>query len=77
VIGNYKKPKVRVARRGGAPEIASNCKEVLITLRQKHRAFVNKLDFMTSGGHFEGGDSRAKRNMPGQGPTRSSRTSAS
>src|SRR5262249_33048632 len=23
----------------------------------------------TSGGHFEGGDSREKRNMPGKGPT--------
>jgi glutaconate CoA-transferase subunit B len=68
VIGNYNKPKVRLPGAGGAPEIASNCKEVLVTLRQNNRAFVNKLDFMTSGGHFEGGDSRAKRNMPGKGP---------
>jgi glutaconate CoA-transferase subunit B len=68
VIGSYNKPKVRLPGAGGAPEIASNCKEVLVTLRQNNRAFVNKLDFMTSGGHFEGGDSRAKRNMPGKGP---------
>jgi len=46
VIGNYKKPKVRLPGAGGAPEIASNCKEVLITLRQNNRAFVNKLDFI-------------------------------
>jgi glutaconate CoA-transferase, subunit B len=57
VIGSYNKPKVRLPGAGGAPEIASNCGEVLITLRQNNRAFVNKLDFMTSGGHFEGGDS--------------------
>ncbi len=69
VIGKYEKPKVRLPGAGGAPEIAANCKEVLITLRQNNRAFVEKLDFMTSGGHFEGGESRAKRNMPGKGPT--------
>jgi glutaconate CoA-transferase subunit B len=68
VIGPYNKPKVRLPGAGGAPEIAANCKEVLITLRQNNRAFVEKLDFRTSGGHFEGGDSRAKQNMPGKGP---------
>src|SRR5881227_651660 len=34
VIGSYAKPKVRLPGAGGAPEIASNCKEVLVTLRQ-------------------------------------------
>jgi glutaconate CoA-transferase, subunit B len=42
---------------------------VLITLRQNKRAFIEKLDFVTSGGHFTGGDSRAKLNLPGKGPT--------
>jgi glutaconate CoA-transferase subunit B len=42
---------------------------VLITLRQNKRAFIEKLDFVTSGGHFSGGDSRAKMNLPGKGPT--------
>src|SRR6266849_5585075 len=54
---------------GGATEIACACGEVLITLRQTKRTFVEKLDFVTSGGHFEGGDSRAKLGLPGQGPT--------
>ena len=42
---------------------------MLITLRQSKRAFVEKLDFQTSGGHMEGGDSRARLRLPGKGPT--------
>jgi glutaconate CoA-transferase subunit B len=69
VIGDYHKPKTRLPGAGGAPEIAASSKEVLITLRQNKRAFVNKLDFMTSAGHFEGGDSRKRMGLPGKGPT--------
>ena len=68
VIGDYRKPTVRLPGAGGAPEIAASCGEVLITLRQNARAFVDKLDFVTSGGHLEGGDSRAKLRLPGKGP---------
>jgi glutaconate CoA-transferase subunit B len=69
VIGDYRKPTVRLPGAGGAPEIAASCKEVLITLRQNNRAFVEKLDFITSVGHGDGGDSRAKLRLPGKGPT--------
>jgi glutaconate CoA-transferase subunit B len=69
VIGDYRKPKTRLPGAGGAPEIAASSKEVLITLRHSGRAFVNKLDFMTSAGHFEGGDSRERMGLPGRGPT--------
>jgi len=69
VIGPYHKPKVRLPGAGGAPAIAASCGEVLITLRQNPRAFVEKLDFVTSGGHLEGGDSRARMRFPGKGPT--------
>lgn len=68
VIGDYSKPKTRLPGAGGAPEIAASSKEVLITLRQNQRAFANKLDFTTSGGHFEGGQSRSRLGMPGAGP---------
>src|SRR5215467_1296651 len=69
VIGDYLKPSTRLPGAGGAPEIAASSKEVLITLRHNKRAFVNKLDFVTSGGHMEGGDSREKMRLPGKGPT--------
>jgi glutaconate CoA-transferase subunit B len=68
VIGDYHKPSTRLPGAGGAPEIAASCKEVLITLRQNKRAFVEKLDFVTSAGHLDGGDSRAKLRFPGKGP---------
>jgi len=69
VIGAYGKPKVRLPGAGGAPAIAASCGEVLITLRHSTKAFVEKLDFRTSGGHMEGGDSREKMRFPGKGPT--------
>jgi len=69
VIGDYRKPSTRLPGAGGAPEIAASCKEVLITLRHNKRAFVNKLDFLTSSGHMEGGDSRERMRLPGNGPT--------
>ena len=69
VIGDYAKPKVRLPGAGGAPEIASNAKETWIIIRQTPRSFVKKLDFMTSVGHLEGGDSRARSGARGAGPT--------
>src|SRR5919106_3548941 len=70
VIGNYDKPKVRLPGGGGAPEIATSCDEILITMRQSRRSFVEKLDFMTSLGYGEGGDDRARRGVLTKGPTK-------
>jgi glutaconate CoA-transferase subunit B len=38
-------------------------------LRQSKRAFVAKLDFVTSAGYLDGGESRDKLGMPGRGPS--------
>jgi glutaconate CoA-transferase, subunit B len=69
VIGPYGKPKTRLPGAGGAPAIAASCGEVLVTLRHNPRAFVSRLDFVTSMGHGEGGASREKLRFPGKGPT--------
>jgi glutaconate CoA-transferase subunit B len=69
VIGDYRRPTVRLPGAGGAPEIAASCKEVLITLRQNAKTFVEKLDFVTTPGHVEGGTSRDRLRVPGRGPT--------
>jgi glutaconate CoA-transferase subunit B len=69
VIGAYDKPKVRLPGAGGAPEIAACAKSVLIIIRQSPRSFVPKLDFVTSVGHGDGGDARARLRLPGAGPT--------
>src|SRR6516165_12236036 len=58
VIGQYSNPMVRLPGAGGAPEIASCAGEVLIILRQSRKAFVNRVDFVTSIGHGEGFDHR-------------------
>jgi len=70
VIGPYEKPKTRLPGGGGAPEIASHCREIYITMAQNRRAFVDKLDFITSLGHGTGGDHRARLGLKTQGPTR-------
>ena len=67
--GDYARPKVRLPGAGGAPEIASNARETWIIIKQTKRSFVAKLDFMTSVGHLEGGDSRARSGARGAGPT--------
>jgi glutaconate CoA-transferase subunit B len=50
VIGDYESPKVRLPGGGGAPEIATQAREVFVLLRQSPRAFVEGLDFRTSSG---------------------------
>lgn len=69
VIGPYDKAKVRLPGGGGAPEIATDCGEIYIIMRQSPRSFVDKLDFMTSLGHGTGGEDRQKRGVGTKGPT--------
>jgi glutaconate CoA-transferase subunit B len=68
VIGDYGDPKVRLPGSGGACEIAINAGKVLIIMRLKKRAFVERLDFLTSPGHLEGSPARAELGIPGGGP---------
>jgi glutaconate CoA-transferase subunit B len=68
VIGDYQSPTTRLPGAGGAPEIASSAGEVLLILRQSARAFVERLDFITSVGHLDGGDARKHLGLPGAGP---------
>jgi glutaconate CoA-transferase subunit B len=70
VVGPYDKPKVRLPGGGGAPEIAISCGEIFIIMSQSRRSFVDKLEFVTSLGHGEGGDHRARLGVATRGPTR-------
>lgn len=68
VIGPYDRPKVRLPGGGGAPEIATSCRKIFVTLKQARRAMVEKIDFFTSFGHGEGGDHRQRLGITTRGP---------
>jgi glutaconate CoA-transferase subunit B len=51
VIGDYEHPKVRLPGAGGAPEIATHCKETYVMIKHSRRTFVEQLDFKTTAGH--------------------------
>jgi glutaconate CoA-transferase subunit B len=70
VVGPYDKPSVRLPGGGGAPEIATNCGRIFITMSHSKRTFVDKLDFITSLGHGKGGDDRKKLGVTTAGPTK-------
>jgi glutaconate CoA-transferase subunit B len=69
MIGDdYRQPAVRLPGAGGAPEIAASCREVFLMLRHTRRAFVERLDFVTSVGHGDGPGGREKLGLRGRGP---------
>ena len=67
--GDYDRPEVRLPGGGGAPEIASSCHEVYMVMTHRKRAFVDKVDFVTSFGHGTGGDHRDRLGLKTKGPT--------
>ncbi len=72
MIGSdYRKPKVRFPGSGGANDFASLCWRTMVTTVQDKRRFVEHLDFLTTPGWLDGGDSREKAGLPpGTGPYR-------
>lgn len=68
VIGDYGRPRVRLPGSGGACEIAHLASSVIVVMRLKKRAFVEKLDFLTSPGFLTGGDARERAGIGGEGP---------
>ena len=69
VVGDYYKPTLRLPGSGGAPDFLSYAKRTVLTMLGG--TFVNKLDYLTSPGYLDGGDSREKSGLfpKGSGPT--------
>ncbi|MEM6734113.1 MAG: CoA-transferase subunit beta [Myxococcota bacterium] len=68
VIGDYENPRVRLPGAGGAPEIATHAKEVVLVLKHSTRSMVESLDYVTSAGFLGGRNERSAAGIPGAGP---------
>jgi glutaconate CoA-transferase, subunit B len=68
--GDYDHPRVRLPGAGGAPEIAASCGEVVVIVRQSPRAFVERVEFVTSVGFGSGPADRARLGLRGRGPVK-------
>jgi glutaconate CoA-transferase subunit B len=62
-IGNPDKPKVRLPGTGGANDIASLASKILVAMHHEKKRFVEKVDFITTPGYLQGGDSRKKAGL--------------
>lgn len=63
VVGNYVGPRVRLPGSGGANDIITSCRRVIVATMHEPRRFVPKVDFITSPGYLEGGDSRREAGL--------------
>ncbi len=68
-IGDYYKPDLRLPGSGGAADFISYAKKTVLTLRGGQ--FVEKLDYFTSPGYLDGGNSREASGLfpEGTGPS--------
>jgi glutaconate CoA-transferase subunit B len=62
-IGPYDRPAVRLPGSGGANDIISLCREVMILTVHEKRRFTERVDFVTSPGYLDGGDDRRRRGL--------------
>ncbi|MBJ3776614.1 CoA-transferase subunit beta [Acuticoccus mangrovi] len=62
-IGDPDMPKTRLPGTGGGNDIASLA-EIIVATKHEKRRFVEKVDFVTSPGFIDGGDSRARCGLP-------------
>ncbi|MBC8268555.1 MAG: CoA-transferase [Rhodospirillaceae bacterium] len=67
-IGDFNNPKIKLPGSGGAADIAAMSKRLLVIINHEQRRLVEKVDFVTSPGYLDGGDSRATAGLKG-GPS--------
>jgi glutaconate CoA-transferase subunit B len=59
----------RLPGSGGGADIASLARRHVVIMAHERRRFVERVDYVTSPGHGEGGDWRARTGLPGGGPS--------
>ncbi|MBB3770241.1 glutaconate CoA-transferase subunit B [Angulomicrobium tetraedrale] len=65
-IGDPARPKIRLPGTGGGNDIASLA-DMIVAMKHEKRRFVEKVDFITSPGFLDGGDTRAQAGLPAGG----------
>ena len=64
LIGDHRKPKVRLPGSGGANDVASHAKKLLIISRHEKRRLPERCDYVTSPGYIDGPEGRRKAGLP-------------
>ena len=64
VIGDYDRPKVRLPGSGGANDMASHARKIVIITRHEKRRFPERCDYITSPGYIDGPEGRKKAGLP-------------
>jgi glutaconate CoA-transferase subunit B len=62
-IGDPDNPKVRLPGTGGANDIASLASKILVAMHHEKKRFVERVDFITTPGYLQGGDSRERAGL--------------
>ncbi len=64
-IGDISQPRVKLPGSGGAADIAAMAKRLLAIMNHEKHRFVEKVDYVTSPGFLDGGDSRSMAGLDG------------
>ena len=67
-LGDYEKPSVRFPGSGGACDVGSFVGRTLIFVKHERRRFVERLDYFTTPGYFDGPGGRERDGYPYGGP---------
>ncbi len=70
VIGDYRRPKVRLPGSGGANDIGSQAKRTVIIIPHERRKFPARLHYLTTPGHLSGPGARESAGLRPGGPSR-------
>jgi len=70
IIGSGDQARTRLSGGGGANDIVSSCRQVMVLTKHERRRFVERVDFVTSPGNLQGADSRERAGLVFGRPTR-------
>ena len=69
-IGEYRRPTVRLPGSGGANDIGSLARRLVIMVPHERRRLVPRVQYLTTPGFLDGPGARERAGLRGEGPTR-------